>query len=141
MKWKNEYSLGIEEIDNQHKGLIDKFSQVEEIVATKGGWMKIHYKVVELGQVARRHFDFEEGLMRLFGIPNVEEHKKGHEYFFTKVAEIESHSLLGSAESELLQFLYEWLRDHILVADRRDYAELVLGLAHVVKAEVGAAAS
>ena len=133
MQWKSEYSVGIKEIDDQHEGLIAQFSNVEKIVTAKHNWEQTHYAIVELAQVARRHFDFEEGLMRLFGIPSAEKHKIGHEYFFVKMAEIEQHSLRASDETEMIKFLYEWLRDHILAADRQDYAEFILGVAPVVK--------
>lgn len=136
MQWKPEYSVGINEIDAQHKDLIAQFFNVVKIVTAKYNWEQIHYAIVELGQVARRHFDFDEALMRLFGIPDVEKHKADHEYFFIKMAEIEQHSLRASAETEMIKFLYAWLRDHILAADRQDYAEFILGIAPVVKSKI-----
>lgn len=136
MQWKPEYSIGIKEIDDQHEGLIAQFSKVEKIVTARHNWEQTHYAIVELTQAARRHFDFEEALMRLFGIPGAEKHKTDHEYFFIKMAEIEQHSLRASAETEMIKFLYAWLRDHILVADRQDYAEFILGITPVVKSKM-----
>lgn len=133
MQWKPELFLGIEVIDDQHKVMIEKFSEVKQIVEAGNNWTTIDSALVDLAQVARRNFEFEESLMRLFGIPNVEKHKILHEIFFAKMTEIESSSLRGAAVATQLQFLYEWLLDHILVADRRDYAEFVLGVAQVVK--------
>lgn len=136
MQWKPEYALGIDEIDAQHQALIAKFAEVEQVVAAKTGWMNVHYALVELTEVARKHFVFEEALMRLFGLPTAADHERNHAHFFMKMAEIESHSFRGTAESELIKFLYEWLRVHILVADKRDYAESILGGAQVAKSAV-----
>ncbi|CAG4884711.1 Putative hemerythrin-like protein [Georgfuchsia toluolica] len=136
MQWKPEYFIGIKEIDDQHEDLIAQFSNVEKFVTARRNRGQTHYALVELAQVARRHFDFEEALMRLFGIPGAEKHKTDHEYFFIKMAEIEQHSLRASTDTEMIRFLHAWLRDHILAADRQDYAEFILGVAPVVKSKM-----
>lgn len=133
MQWKPEYSLGIEEIDAQHQELIAKFSEVERLIAARVDWNTIHLSLKELSQLASGHFGFEEGLMRLFGIPNSDKHKKDHAVFFTKMAEIEQAVLQTSAEKSLLRFLDEWILNHMLLADRQDFGEYVAGIAQVVK--------
>lgn len=133
MEWKPEYSLGIQEIDDQHRSLVEKFSEIEKLVTGKEAWMRIHYALVELQELAREHFAFEEALMRLFGIPDTGSHKNVHVNFFIKLAEIESRSLRGSAESDLVKFLYDYLRHHILMEDKKDYAVPILAGAEVVR--------
>lgn len=135
MQWKPEYSLGVNEIDEQHKNVVAKFAEVREIIEARNNWSTIDYALMDLSQIARRNFEFEEALMRLFGIPEVETHKKLHEHFFAKMAEIESSSLRGVTVAALLQSLYEWFVDHITVADRRDYAKVLSGIAQVVKSK------
>ena len=48
MKWNEEYSLGIEEIDSQHKELLRLFSIVQDEVRTEQRWSSIHYSIVEI---------------------------------------------------------------------------------------------
>jgi len=134
MKWKNEYSLGIQEIDNQHKQLLHSFSVIEDAINLNPGreWASIHYSIVELQHLARMHFSFEESLMRLFGYPKTKEHSSEHEYFFVKIREIESHSIRNSMELEMLEFLRVWLTKHILGIDR-DYARHILSGAVIVR--------
>jgi hemerythrin len=132
MNWKDEYSLGIEEIDDQHKLLLLGFSAVEDTIKQDKGWSDIHFSIVELKALARMHFSFEEALMRLFGFSEIKEHSSEHEHFFVKLEEIENHSLRNSLGAEILKFLHEWLTKHIRGVDK-DYALHILSGASVVR--------
>jgi hemerythrin len=132
MEWKDEYSLGIAEIDEQHKSLLQGFSVVEQTLRDGRGWADTHYAIVELTTLAIRHFSFEEALMRLFGYPHLDDHEHGHRYFFIRLEEIERQALRASAESEMVEFLREWLTRHIL-GDDRGYAAYILSGAQVVR--------
>ncbi|MCX7150158.1 MAG: hemerythrin family protein [Rhodocyclales bacterium] len=132
MKWKNEYSLGIQEIDDQHRLLLSSFSVIEEAIKLKQGWSNVHYSIIGLKELARMHFTFEEALMRLFAYPEAKEHRSDHEYFFVRLAAIENNSLRNSTENELLEFLREWLTIHILQTDM-GYARHILSGASVVR--------
>ena len=75
MEWKNEYSVGILEIDDQHKLLLRSFTEIEESIRLGEGWSNTHYAILELNQLARMHFTFEEAIMHLFGYPETEAHQ------------------------------------------------------------------
>ena len=135
MEWKPEHSIGIQEIDDQHKKLIEIISSIERAIKLQRGWREIVYALVDLKIFARRHFEIEEALMRMYAFKDAAKHTEEHQYFFTRLAEIESKSVYAAAESELLKFLRDWLKDHILVADR-SYAEHILSGASVVKTHI-----
>jgi len=135
MEWKNEYSVGIAEIDDHHKLLLNGISDVEMSMSTDQSWSNTHYAVVKLTQLARMHFSVEESVMRLFGCPNFEVHRMEHQFFFEKLDNIEKMLLRKSAEIELVQFLHNWLKTHILGCDRI-YADHILSGAKVVKSAV-----
>ncbi len=132
MEWKHEHSIGIQEIDDQHRKLIEIISRIERAIKLQRGWREIIYDIVDLRVFARSHFEFEEGLMRMYGYKEYQKHADDHKYFFKRLAEIESKSTYDLAESEILKFLRDWLKEHILVEDK-DYAELILSDAPVVK--------
>lgn len=132
MEWKNEYSVGILEIDDQHKLLLRSFTEIEESIKLGQGWSNTHYAILELNQLARMHFTFEEAIMHMFGYPETEAHINEHQQFFTKMASIERHSLKKSAEVEMVQFLRGWLTSHILGSDRT-YAKYIFSGAQVVR--------
>ncbi len=134
LNWKDEYSLGIQEIDDQHKLLLHAFSAVEDTIKQDKGWSSIHFSIVELKALARMHFSFEEALMRLFGFQDIKEHSSEHEHFFVKLEEIENHSLRNSLGAEILEFLHEWLTKHIRGIDN-NYAPYILSGASVVRSD------
>jgi hemerythrin len=132
MHWKDEYSVGILEVDNQHKLLLRHFSDIVDSIKSNQGWLNTHYAIINLVQMARMHFTFEEALMRLFAYPRLQSHLNEHQYFFAKMDNIEKHSLDKSAEVEMVKFLSDWLKMHILGNDR-DYAEYIFSEARIVR--------
>jgi len=93
MEWKHEHSIGIQEIDEQHKKVIEIISKIERDIKLNRGWREIVYDVVDLRVFAKSHFEFEEGLMRMYGYKEAAKHMKEHEYFFARLTEIESKSI------------------------------------------------
>ena len=132
MEWKDDYSIGILEIDDQHKLLMRGFSAIEEAIVRNSGWSDTHYAIVELIKIAHIHFTFEEALMRIFGFPGTEPHQKEHEHFFAKLDNIERLALKETAKIEIVTFMQDWLATHILANDRA-YAKHILSGAQVVR--------
>lgn len=132
MEWKDKYSVGILEIDDQHKLLLRSFTALEEAIKLNQGWSNTHYAILDLIQLARMHFSFEEAIMRMFAYPGMEAHQKEHQSFFAKLGSIERHSLKKSADVEMVQFLRGWLTTHILGSDR-GYAHHIFSGAQVVR--------
>jgi len=132
MEWKDEYSLGILEIDNQHKLLLRSFTAIEESIESNQGWSNTHYAIMELIRLARMHFSFEEAVMRMYAYPGSKKHQKEHQRFFDHLERIERQSLKKSAEVKMVQFLKDWLTTHILGTDR-GYANHIFSGAQVVR--------
>jgi hemerythrin len=132
MEWKDQYSLGIVEIDDQHKLLMGGFSSIEESIVQNKGWSETHYAIVELIKIAHMHFSFEEALMRIFGYPGTEPHQMEHQHFFAKLDSIERLALKETAKIEVVTFMQDWLANHILANDRA-YAKHILSGAQVVR--------
>lgn len=131
MHWRNEYSLGIVEIDSQHKQLIYQFGAIEEAIRQGQSWSSIYFLVAELKDFARIHFTCEEALMRLFDFPDLRLHTAEHAHFSKVLAEIEMNSISKAIERELVEFLRVWMTKHIISSDR-GFAQHVLSGAAVV---------
>ena len=71
MHWRDEYLLGIQEIDNQHKTLIGLFDAIEEAVKQGKNWTTTYFHIAELRDYARFHFACEEALMRVFNFADI----------------------------------------------------------------------
>ncbi|GAB1395176.1 bacteriohemerythrin [Rhodocyclaceae bacterium] len=132
MEWKAAYSVGLREIDDQHKELLSLFCRVTDILDESKSWTDIHYRIVELRTFAAYHFEFEEALMRMFGYTEHDRHADSHKQFFIQLAEFEKHSILGDVKQEMLQFLFDWLFSHIMKSDKA-YAQYILAGASVVR--------
>lgn len=132
MEWKDKYSVGILEIDNQHKLLLRSFTVIEESIKLDQGWSNTHYAVVELIRLARMHFSFEEAMMRMFDYPGTEVHQKEHRHFLAKLDSMEHSSLRKSAEAKVIQILRDWLITHMHDSDG-DYAKHIFSGAQVVR--------
>ena len=131
MHWKAEYSVGIDEIDKQHRVLLDYFNLIEDAVAAGGTWSSLHFILIQLHEFARIHFSVEEALMHLFGYPEVADHMGLHQAFFIKLKELEQQSLKTDVTKGTVEFLHNWLVQHILGADK-GYARHIAGGAQVV---------
>lgn len=137
MKWSDEYSVGIEEIDSQHQTLLKMFAAIEHSIESGGTWSDIHYGLVKLKEFANAHFMLEQALMRMYGYSELAGHMATHKHFFDTLNEMEHRSLGVSARQETVRFLSEWFTDHICKTDRL-YAEYILAGAPIVRARTQA---
>lgn len=132
MEWKDDYAVGIREIDEQHKELVGLFARVADSIGSELAWPEIHYQLVELKTFATFHFEFEEALMRLFGYTEQSEHADAHKKFFDKLHIIEQSTIRDEVKLEMVRFAFDWLFSHIGTADKA-YAKHILDGAAVVK--------
>jgi hemerythrin len=134
MKWSDEYSVGIEEIDQQHKVLLEMFGAVEHSIESAGTWSDVHYGLLKLKEFANRHFLLEQALMRMFGYPELAGHITTHQYFFEKLNELEHRSLGVTTRTETIEFLGDWFKNHICETDRQ-YADYILSDGKIIRSK------
>jgi len=120
MKWSEEFSVGDKEMDLQHQRIIGMINRLMSMT----GSVTIHSETVtklidEMSQYTKIHFAAEERMMEDATFEGLEEHKLQHQWFKARVNEY-SVSLRSGARTtaeELLLFLSNWWRNHILVED------------------------
>ncbi|MDA3852213.1 MAG: bacteriohemerythrin [Spirochaetaceae bacterium] len=122
--WKEEYSVYIESVDQQHKGLIDLINLLNRAYEEKKDKKIQNFAVQELLQYTLDHFTYEEHIFRTHGYPEVKEHRSEHEFFIRKVSQFKSDFDQGkeSLTQDIISFLKGWLLHHILKVDKK-YAE------------------
>ncbi len=121
--WKDSYNLGLEEIDDQHKSLIDIINRIWISVVAKKDKDAVFPLIEELERYTIAHFAAEETFMRVTEYPDFPAHKLAHQDFIARVATEKTRALQsGSLSLELIYFLRDWLINHILVTDRQ-YAD------------------
>jgi hemerythrin len=129
LEWKDEYLLGIPEIDRQHKGICDCAKAIEEGLAKHDVWLA-DTSTVELLSLIQHHNALEESLMRILGYPELERHIEEHRRIQADVHDLVKNSLRvkGSLTSALLKTIQEWQREHIMTSDKH-YADYFSRLA------------
>jgi hemerythrin len=118
--WRDEFSVDIQEIDEQHKCLVSLINKLYEALARKDNQATIVEVFEELVRYTRVHFSVEECLMRLFAYEGYEQHKKIHDKIADRVELLHAQFKVGdqSVGMELLYFLKDWLTDHIQRVDK-----------------------
>ncbi len=124
--WNDSLSVGIQEIDEQHKVLVDLLNELHRAITEHHGSDAAIGILDRLVEYTRIHFSVEESLMRVLDYPGYEEHKQHHEQLIEQVYELRGKVGNGKHISfELLHFLKSWLTRHIL-EDDRDYVPFFL---------------
>lgn len=120
--WKDEFSIGLQEIDEQHQALFELINRLWTAIVKQASTEEILKIVMDLERYTLSHFTAEETFMRVSEYPGFPQHKKEHEEFVARIAK-ERQSVTGgkTISLDLIQFLKDWLINHILVSDK-DYA-------------------
>ncbi len=117
--WSDEWSVGIEEIDEQHKVLVNLINRMHNAIAEKHGSEIVSDILAELADYTKIHFAVEESLMRILGYPGYEEHKDVHDDLLEHVVDLQKKAASSntSISFELIHFLKSWLSKHIMEED------------------------
>ena len=118
IKWKEEWTLGQESIDFQHKKLI---CILNRIIVNKFDTYKI---VADLIEYAAMHFIDEENFMASQNYPKdlIDAHRKEHKEF-TKLLLETSFGLMRNRSPEIAiefkEFCFAWFKFHFLNTDKK----------------------
>jgi len=119
--WSLGYSVGVKEIDNQHKKLVKiierLFKSINEM-STKKSLKKI---LNDLAEFAVYHFETEEKYFKKFKYAGSKSHIKEHERFKKKVSGLIKRFDEDKMELsfELIDYLENWLLHHLQYEDQK----------------------
>lgn len=120
-KWKDEYSVGIDSIDMQHRKLINLINQLQTAVDYSTGEIFEREALDELVEYTVTHFRYEEDLMEEHKYPGFEAHRAQHDEMVTRVTQVlhEYQSNQEAAMKDAVDFLKNWLINHINGTDKQ----------------------
>ena len=111
--WQKSYSVGNEQIDNEHKVFVEIIGRIHDAVLKEKSINDIKRLIRELETYAVFHFVSEENIMIDSEFPELEEHKKEHEKLLetldNKIKKIISHEI---DPDTLVYFLVNWFVEH-----------------------------
>ena len=126
-QWNEKYSTGIQSIDNQHKEIFVYLNRLLDAMKLGQADKVIYQIIIELEKYSIVHFQKEEFFFQRFNYSETKEHIREHQFFIQKVASLKSELKAGKKALfiELLNFLKDWIENHILVTDKK-YSECFL---------------
>lgn len=121
INWKNEFSVGVKEMDEQHKKLLGMINRLIEEQHTLTDPKTIADLLTKMTDYAQVHFRAEEFLMAEYGYEQKSVQEKQHQGFIDKTISFYSATDLGPnvLSVALLDYLGTWLVEHILQEDMK----------------------
>lgn len=124
LKWKNDYSIGIEQIDEQHKILFEIAGRAYNLL-TNDFYTDKYDKILEIIEELKNytifHFKCEEEYMLSIKYKRFLSHKVEHDEFIEKFNSIDFISIDQEQDKyimSILEYLVDWVSSHILEKDK-----------------------
>lgn len=125
--WNDEYSVGVYQMDNDHKKLFSIVNKLHEAMKDGIAEAAVAGIIKELLDYTRFHFEEEEKLMEGINYPGLSAQKSAHKMLISKIEEFKQEAANGMAifvASKLVNTAVDWLKNHILVLDKRYQEEM-----------------
>ena len=113
--WSKELEVGVEEIDAQHRRLVDTVNSLADAMRQPNPDDKVESLLDEMVEYVTHHFHQEERLMRDMGYPGLAKHQIAHAGFVKQTLIFLHQYHTAEFELSILQgFLSGWLVGHIM---------------------------
>lgn len=130
MQWNPKMSVGLDELDDDHKQLISIINRLGEDYRAEDRHAAVQQLLRALQRYTEYHFAREEKVMLACGYPELEEHQGEHRGFIDKIKEMtqrfdsDPEAAAESVNEQLLSFLKGWLNHHIMIEDKAYFAHV-----------------
>ena len=121
--WRDQFSVGNNVIDSDHKYLIEAINRVEQSLGTKNR-CELAAAFNTLSQYSRVHFDREEKIAYAIGYKQVPHLTQSHQELLEQLdqlwGEIDALGLECPLEGveHFANFLHDWLINHVMREDQ-----------------------
>ncbi|MCL4538230.1 MAG: bacteriohemerythrin [Bacteroidetes bacterium] len=120
LEWNQDYSVNVSQMDEQHRHLISMINRLYESISNGIGDEAVKPVLDELLDYTAYHFISEEKLLEKHGYYGLRQQKKEHETLTWRVLDLRSRYEAGDEVKpmEMLGFLTDWLKNHLLGSDK-----------------------
>jgi methyl-accepting chemotaxis protein len=121
IEWNSKYHIGIREIDDQHKVLVDIINKLYAAFGSNKNRKEIRKNLKELVDYTVYHFGNEEAYFKQFGYRESPAHLEQHRKFVERIQKFADEFEEGDStvSLDIINFLKDWLLNHILKVDSR----------------------
>ncbi len=124
LKWSDDYSIGLQEIDNQHKKLLDIINKLYMAFTNREEDVVMEDILTEMANYTNYHFGTEERYFKQFGYKDALDHLEQHKNYITRLSTFQDDFKNNRKITySVMNFLRNWLVNHIQGIDR-DYVAL-----------------
>lgn len=118
-EWEDKLSVGVKEMDDQHKIIIQKINALVDAMDSKD-FLKIRTAFDSLATFTVKHFKEEEEMMEKSKFEGIATHKIIHQQLLSQVGEFDKQvSDKTLVPAKLEGFLRVWLTSHIMGIDKK----------------------
>ncbi len=125
-EWRTTYEVGIPEIDEQHRRLVDMINRlygslVDQHLDRFDRAESFDEAVHEVVSYIKQHFADEQAIMKRIDYPGLHAQKEFHVSFVERVVAEAKQFDSGDnlAPNPFVRFLRDWLLQHIAIEDRK----------------------
>lgn len=120
LDWDDKYSVGVVEIDNQHKRMFSIINELLEAIQTNTPAEHLGNIIKTLVDYKIFHFATEEKYFKEFNYEETEDHVAKHHEFNDNLAKLKEKYPDYNIEFafELADFLENWLINHLMTLDQ-----------------------
>lgn len=123
IEWRDEFRIGIADVDYEHESLIALINQLYEALGERRGREAVLDFLGEIHARIAAHFALEERIMREAGYDQYEAHKADHERLLDDIRDImddyEAGAEIDDVDAELARRLEAWFGVHFRTHDAR----------------------
>ena len=121
-KWDESFLIGIEELDHEHKVLIDDINRLHEELARQEEKSEIEKCLGDICARMQAHFALEEHVMKEHKYEFYDEHKREHDELLDNYTEYMLRFLNDTGTSSSMAIedsLKQWVLNHIVTSDKK----------------------
>lgn len=124
IKWSDDYLIGVENIDRQHKKLFEIANKAYDLLRNEfytDKFDRIVEILSELKEYTVFHFQTEEDYMQQIGYKKLFSQKIEHQNFINKINAVNLKEIDKNQEQsilDILDFVTSWIKHHILEVDK-----------------------
>ena len=121
VEWRDEFKIGIEEVDFEHQELIELINELYSETKKVDSTMAVMDCLGEIFAKISAHFALEEKVMRDLQYDQYEDHKEDHELLLDSIMDIMDEYADDSRldEEEFADRLNNWFVKHFSTKDAR----------------------
>jgi hemerythrin len=119
--WKNKHSVGVRELDEQHKIIMQCLDELHEELMRGKINQPVALLLDNLMSLAKEHFATEEKLMASTEFPELDEHRASHQDLMERIENFISWQVTRdpSAYCQFMYFVREWMIRHMVKDDQK----------------------